>query len=137
MTTQMLIDRAIAAGFYIILIGGALLLILWLLFSRKKKARVRYIRGGNTQEGVARNFLTMPNPQMQNAVSRNATGIPVRSSSVNDYIGYFVLLDEQDKTIRLRGSKKLNEGGSVLLDNNLYEITYRAGKLLSALPIKE
>ena len=44
--------------------------ILYHFFARKKTAVARYLKNGNEQEGVSRNFQTMPNPQTQN-ISRN------------------------------------------------------------------
>ena len=119
----------------ILLAVGGVLLLFRPLISPKRTALARYLKNGNEQEGTSRNFLTMPNPQTQN-VGRNPVGTPVRSSSVNDYIGYFVLLDHNDQVIRLRAKKNPERNEFDLENEKVYTITYRAGRLLSAVPKK-
>ncbi|MBQ1368543.1 MAG: hypothetical protein IIY45_10740 [Firmicutes bacterium] len=110
--------------------------ILYHFFARKKTAVARYLKNGNEQEGVSRNFQTMPNPQTQN-ISRNPVGAPVRPSSVSDYIGFFVLLDKQDRIIRLKASQKPEEMNYDLKDGQIYQILYRGDRLIKADPVQK
>ena len=122
-------------GILILMVLVFLILQIWPFIAPKKTALAKYLKYGNQQEGVSRNFLTMPNPQTQN-INRNPVGVPARSSSVNEYIGYFVLLNQDDRVIRLRAKKNPEQNEFDLENEKVYTITYRAGRLLSAVPRK-
>ena len=110
--------------------------VLYHFLARKKTALARYLKNGNEQEGISRNFRTMPNPQTQN-IARTPVGAPVRPSSVNEYIGFFVLLDKEDKIIRLKASQKREDINYDLHDGQIYRIAYRGDRLLKADPAEK